>query len=88
MKSFTGTVIENVRLHARPASVAVGEASKYRSDITLYYQGKSANMKSIIQIMKISVPTGGLIEVCCQGEDEEQAAAGIASVLRNKQIID
>ena len=86
-KAFSGTIIENVGLHARPAAVAVEEASKYQSDITLYYQDRTANMKSIIQIMKIGVPAGGHIEVRCQGEDEVQAAEGILQTLQAKHIV-
>jgi phosphocarrier protein HPr len=87
MKNICGKVIENVGLHARPASVAVTEASKYDSNITLQYMGRMANMKSIIQVMKLSVPANGEIEIQCEGEDEERAVAGIAEILEKKHII-
>lgn len=87
MHHFYGRVIENVGLHARPASIAVTEASKYGSNVTLHYMGKSANLKSIIQVMKLSVPSDGAIEIVCEGEDEAEASAGIAEVLEKKNII-
>lgn len=87
MQHFYGRVTENVGLHARPASIAVTEASKYSSNVTLYYMGKSANLKSIIQVMKISVPSDGEIEIVCEGEDEAEAASGIAEILEKKRII-
>lgn len=87
MKIKYAKVIENVGLHARPASIAVTEANKYNSDITLHYMEKSASMKSIIQVMKLSVPVNGEIEILCEGEDEKVAMEGIVAILEKKQII-
>ncbi len=87
MQHFYGVVIENVGLHARPASIAVTEAGKYSADITLHYKDKSANLKSIIQVMKVSVPSDGEIEIICDGEDELEAAEELAKILEKKRII-
>lgn len=87
MRKFYGKVINCVGLHARPASIAVTEANRYRSDVSLRYQERTANMKSIIQVMKMSVPAGGEVEIRCEGEDEEMAAAGLLKILEEKQVI-
>lgn len=87
MKSIYGKVTDCVGLHARPASVAVTEAGNYGSRITLRYMEKTADMKSIIQVMKLSVPAGGQVEIRCEGEDEEKAAAGITKILEEKHIM-
>lgn len=87
MTFFKGEIIEPVGLHARPAAIAVTEASKYQSDITVFYSSGKANMKSIIQLMKLSVPFGAEIRVECTGEDEKVAAQAIEAVFRDKKII-
>ena len=47
MVAFTAKIIEPVGLHARPAAVAVTEASKFQSDITVHCNGKSADLREL-----------------------------------------
>ena len=42
-------------IHARPATILVQTASKFASDITLTYNGKSVNLKSIMGVMSLGV---------------------------------
>ncbi|MCF0106520.1 MAG: HPr family phosphocarrier protein, partial [Holdemanella sp.] len=51
MKQITVTVIDPVGLHARPATVAVNAASKFKSDINVAFKGREVNMKSIMGVM-------------------------------------
>ena len=87
MVAFTAKIIEPVGLHARPAAVAVTEASKFQSDITVHCNGKSADLKSIIQVMKLGVQFSAQIEITCDGPDEQTAADTLQTILREKRII-
>ena len=40
MKQVTVTVVDPVGLHARPATVAVNAASKFKSEINVAFKGK------------------------------------------------
>ena len=87
MKEFTAVVIDPVGLHARPATVAVNAASKFKSEIKLSYKGRSVNMKSIMGVMSLGIPTQAEITVSAEGEDEEAAIATIEEVLKTQKVI-
>ncbi len=87
MKEFNAVVIDPVGLHARPATVAVNAASKFKSDIQLSYKGRSVNMKSIMGVMSLGIPTESEITVSAEGEDEDAAIATIEEVLKAQEVI-
>lgn len=62
-----------VGLHARPASILVSEAEKFKSEIILRHKSKEISVKSIIGVMTLGVETGDTLEVSISGEDEEKA---------------
>lgn len=87
MKQFTAKVIDPVGLHARPASVAVRAAGKCQSEVTLAYDGKDVNMKSIMGVMSLGIPTEAEITITCEGADEEEAIKAIEEVLKEQNVI-
>ena len=87
MKEFNAIVFDPVGLHARPATVAVNAASKFKSEIKLSYKGRSVNMKSIMGVMSLGIPTQSDISVSAEGEDEDAAIATIEEVLRTQKVI-
>ena len=80
-------VSDPVGLHARPATILVNQASKFTSDIKLVYNGKEVNLKSIMGVMSLGIPTQSEITISCSGEDEDAAVAAIEEVLRAQKII-
>lgn len=87
MKQVTVTVIDPVGLHARPATVAVNAASKFKSDINVAFKGREVNMKSIMGVMSLGIPTQSEITISANGEDEADAVAKIEETLREQKII-
>ena len=87
MKQISVTVIDPVGLHARPATVAVNAASKFKSEVKVAYNGKTVNMKSIMGVMSLGIPTQSEITISCDGEDEEVAVKTIEDVLRAQKVI-
>lgn len=87
MKEVNVVVIDPVGLHARPATVAVNAASKYKSDIKVTYKGRTVNMKSIMGVMSIGIPTQSEITISADGEDEEVAIDSIVEVLKNQKVV-
>ena len=80
-------IIAETGIHARPATLLVQAASKFNSDINLEYNGKSVNLKSIMGVMSLGIPTQSEITVSCEGEDEEVAVKTIEDVLRTQKVI-
>ena len=87
MKEITVLVVDPVGLHARPATVAVNAASKFKSDVKVAFKDKAVNMKSIMGVMSLGIPTQSEITISCEGEDEEEAIAQIETILREQKVI-
>ena len=60
-------------LHMRPAGVFAKGVAKYQSDVNLVFNGKSTNVKSLLNIIGACIKCGSEIEVQCDGPDEEEA---------------
>jgi phosphotransferase system HPr (HPr) family protein len=60
-------------LHARPASVFVSLAKEFRSDIRVYHDGKTANGKSLVSMLRLGVERGGIITITADGPDSAKA---------------
>jgi phosphocarrier protein len=80
-------VVDPVGLHARPATVAVNAASKFKSEVKISFKGKVVNMKSIMGVMSLGIPTQSEVIITCEGEDEELAASTIQEILRTQKVI-
>ena len=73
-------------IHARPATMLVQTAGKYSSDITLEYNDKSVNLKSIMGVMSLGVGQGSDVVVTADGDDEEDAIEGIKAVMKSEGL--
>ena len=80
-------VIDPVGLHARPATVAVNAASKFKSDVKVTYKDRTVNMKSIMGVMSLGIPTQSESVITCDGEDEEVAVHTIEEILKTQKVI-
>lgn len=87
MKEIKVLVIDPVGLHARPATVAVNAASKFKSEVKVAFKGREVNMKSIMGVMSLGIPTQSEITITCTGEDEVAAAQTIEEILRAQKVI-
>ncbi|RBW68511.1 phosphocarrier protein HPr [Bacillus taeanensis] len=75
MVEKTFTVIDQSGIHARPATTLVQAASEFDADIHLEYNGKSVNLKSIMGVMSLAIPKGGVIKITANGSSDEEAIA-------------
>jgi len=87
MKEINVLVVDPVGLHARPATVAVNAASKFKCNVTVSFKERSANMKSIMGVMSLGIPTQSEVTIACEGDDEEEAIVAIEEVLRTQKVI-
>ncbi len=68
-------------LHAALAAKLVQAASKYEVDITLHYKDEVIDLKSILGLMSLAVPSGKDVVVVAEGDQAEIAINEIASIL-------
>jgi len=83
-KNFT--IIDEMGLHARPATVLVNTAGKFTAEITLNYNGKSVNLKSIMGVMSLGVPHQAQITITAAGDDEAAALEALETVLTEQNL--
>ncbi|MEK6265124.1 MAG: HPr family phosphocarrier protein [Clostridium sp.] len=68
-------------LHARPATLLVRKASSFKSDISIEYMGKKANIKSLIGILSLGVGSNNIVNVIVNGLDEKFALEQIVKLI-------
>ncbi len=70
-----------VGLHASLAAKVVQAASKYSVDINLIYKDKTIDVKSILGLMSLAIPSGENVIIEATGNQAEMAIADIEEVL-------
>lgn len=80
------TITDEAGMHARPASALVGAVSKFKSDITIEHNGKKVNLKSILGVMSLGVPSGSVVTIAADGEDENEAVERAEEVMKTEGI--
>ena len=60
-------------LHMRPAGVFAKGVAEFESDVTIHFNGKDINGKSLLNIIGACIKCGSEIELECNGPDEEEA---------------
>ena len=75
-------VIKNpTGLHLRPAGILCKEAMQFKSLITFKFRENTANAKSVLSVLGACIKKGDVIELICEGEDEEKAMQEMARIV-------
>jgi phosphocarrier protein len=82
MKTFQ--LKNKLGMHARAAASFVRVAQKFRADIMIERNGQTVNGKSILGILTLACPMGGMITVRADGADAPQALAELEALIENK----
>ena len=64
----------------------VQAASKFNSDVTLEYNGKSVNLKSIMGVMSLGVGQNADVVISADGADEAEAIAAIEETMKKEGL--
>ncbi|WP_067840635.1 phosphocarrier protein HPr [Amphibacillus sediminis] len=82
----TVTITDSTGVHARPATVLVNKAGSFSSDVTVEYNGKSVNLKSIMGVMSLGIPKDAVIKIIAEGSDEQEAVNAIYEVIKQEGL--
>lgn len=77
-------ILNESGLHARPASLLVKEASKFKSDIKIEFNEAILNAKSIMNIMSLGLKKDDEIKLIVNGIDEEEALNSLIKLFESK----
>ncbi len=71
-------------IHARPASVFVQTAAKFKSKVTVTAKGKTVDAKSILMIMSMGLVKDTEIVIKAEGEDASAAVKALVDLVQAK----
>ena len=83
MVSKDTKVVDKMGLHMRPANNFITAMTKYKSDITIVFNGNKINGKSIMNIMAACIQYDSPITIICDGEDEQAMLDEAVSLIEN-----
>ena len=86
MVEKTYTIIDESGIHARPSTALVGAATKFKSEVMLEYKEKQVNLKSIMGVMSLGIPSGATIKIIANGEDESEVISTLEETLKTQGL--
>ncbi len=75
------TVLDPAGLHARPAAQIVRTAGRFRSRITINVGDRTADVKSLIGLLGLTIRPGAEITLAAEGPDDDAALAALLAEL-------
>ena len=76
-------MLHKTGLHLRPAGRIMETASRFKSNIKLIWKGRSANAKSLLEMVSLAILPGSELTFTAEGEDAEEAVRAIEELIRN-----
>jgi phosphocarrier protein len=77
----TVRIVNKQGLHARPSTLIVKTAVKFKAPLTLTIRGESANARSIMEVMMLACPAGTEVLLSAVGEDADACVEAVAAVI-------
>jgi phosphocarrier protein len=78
------TIENKTGIHARPASIFVQTATKFKSKVQIQAKGKTVDAKSILMIMSMGLVKGTEITIVADGPDEADAVKALKELVDSK----
>ncbi len=83
MVSKKVTVISPQGMHMRPAQVFSGRMAGYDSSVTILFGGKTIDGKNLMKLMASCIKLGSIVEIRCEGPQEEEALAAAVQLMES-----
>ena len=81
MAELRMTVLDPAGLHVRPAAQVVRTAGRFQSRITLHVDDRTADVKSLIALLGLTIRPGAEITLSADGPDADGALAALLDEL-------
>jgi len=81
MRTRQVNVGDGLGLHARLAAQIVVLASRFSSNVSLAFKGRTANARSVIAVMLLAASVGSTIRIEANGPDEAEALDALGSLI-------
>ena len=77
------TVLNQVGLHARPATFFIQKANEFKSSIWVEKDERRVNAKSLLGVLSLGIVGGAEIRIIADGVDEEQAVTSLYDLVNS-----
>lgn len=77
------TVMNQVGLHARPATFFIQKANEFKSSIWIEKQERRVNAKSLLGILSLGIVGGTDIRIIADGADENDAVSALVELVES-----
>jgi len=81
VRTSTATVSDPVGFHLRAAGRIVKLTKTFAADVTIRYNGRVANAKSIMGLASLAAEFGSVVEIEVAGSDEDAALARVVTLI-------
>lgn len=75
------TIINNIGLHARPATFFIQKANSYKSSIWIEKDDRKVNAKSLLGVLSLGIAKGMTVTLIADGADEDSAINGLIELI-------
>jgi phosphocarrier protein HPr len=77
-------VTNRLGVHARPSAKIAQLAGKFRSNVSLAFNGRTANARNIVAVMLLSASVGSTITVETNGPGEAEAVDALINLIGSR----
>lgn len=74
-------VLNQVGLHARPATFFIQKANEFKSSIWVEKDERKVNAKSLLGVLSLGITKGTAINIIADGADEEEAVTTLVELI-------
>jgi len=74
-------VLNQVGLHARPATFFIQKANEFKSSIWVEKDERKVNAKSLLGVLSLGIVKGTKINLVADGQDEEEAVVTLVNLI-------
>ncbi|MCR9278446.1 MAG: HPr family phosphocarrier protein [Pseudomonadaceae bacterium] len=78
------TVVNKLGLHARAASKLVSTSKGFGAKLTLTFNDRAVDAKSIMGVMTLGAPYGSTIDLRADGADADAAIAALSTLFAER----
>ena len=75
-------IMNNVGLHARPATFFIQKANSYKSSIWIEKEDRKVNAKSLLGVLSMGIAKGMTVTLVADGQDESRAIDGLVELVQ------
>ena len=77
-------IVNEVGLHARPATFFIQKANTFKSSIWIEKEDRRVNAKSLLGVLSMGIVKGTVITLIADGDDEAEAIDGLEKLIANE----